>query len=62
MGQSDRPPYDAHLRSIRSALAALALAVLAAPLLMADEHYGFALFLIVIVLVLYSFVPTLLQS
>lgn len=62
MNDPDERVYGPHLRAIRSAVAALAVAVLAAPLLMANDHYGFALFLITLVLVLYSFVPTLLHS
>lgn len=61
MSSDNAAAYGPHLRAIRTTMAALALAVLAAPLLMADDHYGFALFLITIVLVGYSFVPTLLN-
>ncbi len=62
MERSTEAPYGAHLRSIRSAISALAVAVLAQPLLMADEYYGFFLFLVTLVLIVHSFVPTLMRS
>ena len=62
MGKNSEAPYGAHLRAIRSAIAALAIAVIAVPLIMADEHHGFVLFLVTLILVLYSFIPTLLHS
>lgn len=50
-----------HLRAIRTAIAALALAVLSAPFIMVNDSTGFYLSILTIVLVVYSFAPTLMN-
>lgn len=50
--------YEAHLRAIRSAIAALALAVLSASLIIRGDEFGFWFGIITLLLVVYSFVPT----
>ena len=51
----------AHLRSIRTALVAMALSILATGLIIADESgLGFPLFIITLLVCGYAFVPTLL--
>jgi hypothetical protein len=52
----------AHLRSIRTALVAMAVSILATGLIIADEDgLGFPLFIITLLVCGYAFVPTLLS-
>ena len=62
MDGSQRLSYEAHLRAIRSAIVALALAVVAAPFLLEQETLGLLLLVGTLVAIAYSFVPTLLES
>ncbi|QKY20805.1 hypothetical protein B4589_010595 [Halolamina sp. CBA1230] len=48
--------FEAHLRSLRSVLAALVFAVMAAPHL--DAGFAVLFLAVAVLLVLYSFVPT----
>ena len=51
----------AHLRSIRTALVAMAISILATGLIIADESgLGFPLFVITLLVCGYAFIPTLL--
>ncbi len=50
------PSLEAHLRSLRSVIAALVFAVVAAPHL--DAGFAVAFLVIAVLLVVYSFVPT----
>ncbi len=52
--------YYVHLRSIRSSIAALALAILSVPLIMRNE-FGFPILLLTLSIVLFSFLQTLLK-
>lgn len=62
MGENSNPTNKAHLRAIRSTIAALALAVLAAALILHDEPLAFPFLIATVVVLIYSFVPTLLHS
>jgi hypothetical protein len=51
----------AHLRSIRTALVAMSVSILATGLIIADESgLGFPLFIITLLVCGYAFIPTLL--
>lgn len=62
MVNDSKSSNKAHLRAIRSTIAALALAVLAAALILHDEPLAFPFLIATIVVLIYSFVPTLLHS
>lgn len=59
MEGSNNPSNGPHLRAIRSAIVALALAVLAAPLLHVNSIMGFQLGFIALIAIVFSFVPTI---
>lgn len=50
---------NAHLRAIRTAIASLALAIITAGLVINNDSEAFSLFLITILVLVYSFVPTI---
>ncbi len=50
---------NAHLRAIRTAIASLALAIITAGLVINNDPEAFSLFLITILVLVYSFVPTI---
>ncbi|MCX2819777.1 hypothetical protein EGH25_10495 [Haladaptatus sp. F3-133] len=53
----------AHLRSIRTALVAMAVSILTTGLIIADEDgLGFPLFIITLLICAYAFVPPLLRG
>lgn len=55
--------YDAHIRALRTAIAGLAVSVLAAGVIIGSENSsGFMLEVFAIILILLSFVPTLLET
>lgn len=54
----DKEPYEDHFRAIRTSIAALALAVLSAPLIINNDHLGFYLFILTLIIIFYSFIPT----
>lgn len=58
----DKMGDGSDLRAIRTAIVALALAVLSAPFVMINNSAGFYLSLLTISLVIYSFVPTMINS
>lgn len=52
-----------HLRSIRTALVAMAASILTTGLIIADEDgFGFPLFIITLLICAYAFVPTLIRG
>lgn len=51
----------AHLRSIRSALVAVAISVLATGLIIREDSLAFPLFLVSLLVCLYAFLPPLLR-
>lgn len=55
--------FRAHLRSIRTALVAMAMSILATGLIIADEDgLGFPLFIMTLLVCAYAFVPPLLRG
>lgn len=55
--------YDSHLRAIRTAIAGLAIAVLASGWMIAiGNSLGILLWIFDLIVVVYSFVPTLVDS
>lgn len=56
MDLNQKPLFWAHLRSIQSAIAALALAALALPFLLEGDELGLVLGILSLVLLGYSFV------
>ncbi len=63
MAEKGTKVYDAHMRALRTAIAGLAVSVLAAGVIIGSENTsGFMLEVFAIVLILLSFVPTLLET
>lgn len=62
MSSDDEPLTNAHLRAIRSTIAAVALAILTAALILHDEGLAFPFLIVTIGVLIYSFIPTLLAS
>lgn len=59
----DQITLRAHLRSIRTALVAMAVSILTAALIIANEDgLGFPLFVITLLVCAYAFVPPLLRG
>jgi hypothetical protein len=63
MDEHKTTDYDSHLRAIRTAIAGLALAVLAGSEIIAfGDSFGELLLILTILVIAYSFVPTLYNS
>lgn len=63
MGEHKITDYESHLRAIRTAIAGLAIAVLASGWMIAIENsFGIVLWIFGLIVVGYSFVPTLVDS
>ena len=62
MRGNDEMTHNAHLRSIRSAIVGTALAMLTGALVLHDEPLAFPMLILTLIVVAYSFVPTLIHS
>lgn len=62
MGEDANPVLMAHLRAIRTAIVGLALAVITAGLVIQGDPLDFPLFVITILVCLYSFIPPLIRT
>lgn len=56
------PVKQSHLRAIRTSVVGVGLAIVTAALISADEPMGFGLFIVTVIVLAYSFVPTLRAS
>ena len=52
----NEPSYEVYLLAIRSAIAALALAVIAASLIISDIYLGFFFMIFTLIVLVYSFI------